>query len=312
LVTVTTEGSLHDTHVLIAHPDERARAALRAVLAEAGCAVAEAGTYAEAVGAARRWCPHVLLLHATLGAALADVKGDPDLFRIAVVLVGDPANLDAAVDAIEHGAHDLLRDDATPGEVVARVRAAHRAQEMQEQLLTREHALEAMAYHDELTGVANRRFAMRQLHALLSRARRHGHELSVVLLDADRFKSLNDRHGHGAGDEVLRGLAKRLSARVREEDVVARFGGEEFLVILPDAGAEGAATAAEDLRHAVAAEPFAVGRIALPLTVSAGWATWRGEGLEQLVARADRGLYAAKEAGRDCVKPGDAASAPSR
>jgi two-component system cell cycle response regulator len=309
--TVTTDGSLHDTHVLIAHPDERARGAMRAVLAGAGGAIAEAGSRADAVAAARRWCPDVVLLHADLGAALADVKGDPDLFRTAVVLVGAPPDLHAVVEALEHGAHDVLRDDATPGELVARVRAAHRAQEMQEQLLTRERDLEAMAYYDELTGVANRRFAIRQLHALLSRARRHGQDLSVILFDADRFKSLNDRHGHGAGDEVLRGLAQRLCARVREEDVVARFGGEEFLVILPDTDAAGAATAAEDLRAAVAAEPFTVGRIALPLTVSAGWATWAGEDLERLIARADRGLYAAKEGGRDCVKPGDGASAPS-
>src|SRR4051795_9265907 len=160
-----------------------------------------------ALSAARRWCPDVLLLHADLGGVLGDVKGDPDLFRIAVVLVGEPSALDTALNAVEHGAHDLLRTDATPGEVIARVHAAHRAQEMQQQLLTREHDLEAMAYYDELTGVANRRFAMRQLHALLSRARRHEHDLSVILLDADRFKALNDRHGHGAGDEVLRGLA---------------------------------------------------------------------------------------------------------
>lgn len=309
---MTTDGSLRHTHVLIAHADEGARRELRGVLEAAGSAVAEAGSRADAVAAARRSSPDVLLLHAGLERVLADVKGDPDLFRIAVILVGAPAGVDAATEALQRGAHDLLREDATAGEVVARVHAAGRARRMQEQLLSREHDLEDMAYHDELTGVANRRFAVRQLHALLSRARRHGQELSVVLLDADRFKSLNDRHGHGAGDEVLRGLAERLRGRVREEDVVARFGGEEFLVILPDTGPEGAATAAEDLRAAVAAEPFAVGRFALPLTVSAGWATWRGEDVERLVARADRGLYAAKEAGRDCVKPGDGAEAPSR
>jgi two-component system, cell cycle response regulator len=294
---------MHDTHVLIAHRDAGARHALRSVLEGLGGAVFEAGTRSEAVATARRCCPDVLLLHTDLGRALPDIKGDPDLFRTAVVLVGGPPDVDAALGAIEHGAHDLLRDDATAGELVARVRAAHRAQEMQAQLLSREHDLEAMAYHDELTGVANRRFAHRQLHALLSRARRHGQELSVVLLDADRFKALNDRHGHGAGDDVLRGLAQRLRARVREEDVVARFGGEELLVILPDTGAEGAATAAEDLRAAVAAEPFPAGRFALPLTVSVGWATWRGESLEQLIACADRGLYAAKEAGRNQVRP---------
>jgi two-component system cell cycle response regulator len=309
---VTTDGSLHGTRVLIAHASERARSAMRTVLEGVGCNVAEAGSREEVLAAARSAGADVLLLHAGLGCALADLKRDPDLFRIAVVLIDGATDVQSAVEALEHGAHDVLRGDAPPGEVVARVGAARRAGEMQHQLLSREHDLETMAYHDELTGVANRRFAVRQLHALLSRARRHGQELSVVLLDADRFKSLNDRHGHAAGDDVLRGLAERLRSRVREEDVVARFGGEEFLVILPDTGASGAATAAEDLRAAVAEQPFSVGRFALALTVSAGWATWRGEPLERLVARADRGLYAAKEAGRDCVRPGDSAGAPSR
>jgi len=311
LFVVTTEGSLQGTRVLIAHASESARTALRAVLEGVGCAVAEAGTREELLSTARTAGADVLLLHAGLGCALSELKTDPDLFRIAVVLIDTPSDVGAAVAALEHGAHDILREDAPPGELVARVGAAQRAHEMQEQLLSSEHDLEALAYYDELTGVANRRFAVRQLHALLSRARRHDQELSVILLDADRFKALNDRHGHGAGDDVLRGLADRLRSRMREEDVVARFGGEEFLVILPDTGASGAATAAEDLREAVAAQPFEVGRFALPLTVSAGWATWGGESLERLIARADRGLYAAKESGRDCVRPGDGAGAPS-
>jgi two-component system cell cycle response regulator len=274
--------------------------------------VAEAASHDEVLAVARGRVADVLLLDARARLRRRRGQGRPRPVPHRRRPRRRPAGRARHGEALEHGAHDVLGEDAPVAEVVARVRAARRAQEMQDQLLTREHDLEAMAYYDELTGVANRRFVLRQLHALLSRARRHDQSLSVVLLDADRFKSLNDRHGHGAGDDVLRGLADRLRTRVREEDVVARFGGEEFLVVLPDTGPDGAATAAEDLRAAVAAEPFPVGRFALPLTVSVGWATWRGESLERLVARADRGLYAAKEAGRDCVRPGDSAGAPSR
>jgi two-component system, cell cycle response regulator len=308
LAAVTTDGSLQGTRVLIAHRSDAARHALRDVLEPLGCDVAEAATREDTIAVAGAHATDVLLLHAGLAGAVADVKRDPDLFRIALVLVGLPPDARDTLHLLDHGVHDLLREDAPPAEIVARVRAARRAQEMQDQLLSREHELEQLAYRDELTGLANRRFAMRQLHAEISRVRRHQLDLAVVILDADRFKTLNDRHGHLAGDAVLRGLGERLRGRLREEDVVARFGCEEFLVILPDTGAEGAAAVAEDLRAAVAAEPFPIGRIALRLTVSAGYAVWEGEELERLIGRADRGLYAAKEAGRDGVRPGPAAT----
>ncbi len=293
------------TRVLIAHRDEAQRRALRAVLSD--CAVAEAPGEEEAVAALRRDPADVLLLDHRLSGTLGRVKGDPDLFATAVVLVGEPTDVGAALDA---GAHDVLAEDAAPAEVIARVAAARRAREMQAQLLAREADLEALAFRDELTGLANRRFALRQLGALVSRARRHEQDVSVLMVDADRFKALNDRHGHAAGDAVLRGLAERLAERVRREDVVARFGGEEFLVLLPDTDAEGAAAVAEDLRAAVAAKPFPVGRLALPVTVSIGWATRGDEDAERLVARADRALYAAKASGRDRVGAGD--EAPTR
>ncbi|MEA2267532.1 MAG: two-component system, cell cycle response regulator [Solirubrobacteraceae bacterium] len=299
---VITEGSLNGTRVLLAHSRDAARRAMREVLEPLGSVVDEADGVDDALTAARAVPPDVLLLDRELGDVLPEVKGDPDLFGIAVVLVGEPPDVPSVLAALERGAHDVLREDAPAPELIARVRAAWRAKQMHDQLLTREHDLETLAYHDELTGLPNRRFALRQLHALLSRSRRHDLDLSVLLVDADRFKSLNDRHGHLAGDDVLRGLAERLRQRVREEDIVARYGGEEFLVILPDTTPEGAEAVAEDLREAVAAQPFPIGRFALPVTVSVGWATWQGERLESLLARADRGLYAAKDAGRDCVR----------
>jgi two-component system, cell cycle response regulator len=123
------------------------------------------------------------------------------------------------------------------------------------------------------------------------------------MVDADHFKALNDSHGHAAGDAALRALADRLRERLRAEDVVGRFGGEEFVIGLPDAGAVGAAGVAEDVRRAVAEHALTIPGHTLGLTVSVGWAAWDDEDLDQLIARADGALYEAKAAGRDCVHP---------
>ena len=272
---MSTDGSLHDARVLIAHTSPATRAALAGVLEPLAGDVAECGSADAVIEAMRADRFDVLLLDHRLAAILAPIKSDPELFGVAVVIVGEPRDVPSALDALERGAHDVLPDEPSPAEVAARVGAARRAHEMHERLLHRERDLETLAYRDELTGVANRRYALRQLDAMVSRARRHGLDLSVLLIDVDHFKALNDRHGHAAGDAVLRGLADRLAQRVKREDIVARFGGEEFLVLLPEADAEGAAAVAEDVRAAVADEPFAVGRDGLALTISVGSATCR-------------------------------------
>jgi diguanylate cyclase (GGDEF)-like protein len=306
-------GALHDARVLVAHPYHGARRAVRAVLEPLGCVVSEAGRPEELLDVARRRRPHVVLLDAALerqaGASLVgEIKSDPDLFAIAVVLVGADGDASDALAAMERGAHDVLPDGADAFQLAARVRAARRGSDMQELLLTRERELERLAYYDELTGLPNRRSVLRQLEALLSRARRHGHSLAVLMVDADHFKALNDRHGHAAGDDALRALADRLRERLRAEDVAGRFGGEEFVIGLPDAGAAGAASVAEDVRSAVAERPMTIAGHLLTLTVSVGWAAWQDEDLGQLLALADGALYEAKAAGRDCVRP----SAPAR
>jgi len=301
-------GALNDARVLVAHPHHGARRAIRAVLEPLGCSVTDAERPAEVLEVARRRRPHVLLLDAGLereaGSSLVgEIKSDPDLFAIAVVLVGGHGGPTDALAAMERGAHDVLPDDADAFQLAARVRAARRGSDMQELLLTRERELERLAYYDELTALPNRRSVLRQLEALLSRARRHGHALAVLMVDADDFKLVNDRRGHAAGDATLRALAGRLQERLRTEDVIGRFGGEEFVIGLPDAGAMGAASVAEGVRAAVAQRPMTIAGEDLALTVSVGWAAWRDEDLGQLIARADDALYEAKAAGRDCVRP---------
>ena len=128
---------------------------------------------------------------------------------------------------------------------------------------------------------------------------RHGHALALARIDVDHFKAINDTHGHQGGDEVLAEVARRLARAVRGGDELARWGGDEFVVILPATDRAGAGRAAERLRAAVAAEPIGD----LGVTISVGWAHWAGDTPDDLLARADRALYRAKDAGRNTVYP---------
>jgi diguanylate cyclase (GGDEF)-like protein len=152
---------------------------------------------------------------------------------------------------------------------------------------------------DPLTGTANRRHLFQQLEMELSRAQRFGNELSVFMIDIDHFKLYNDRHGHPAGDEVLKSIGRTLLGTVRKIDTVARYGGEEFAVLLPQIRRQEALLVGEKLRRAVSqlAFPAAAGRI----TVSIGLAHFPIDALSgrDLISRADEALYAAKNGGRN-------------
>jgi diguanylate cyclase (GGDEF)-like protein/PAS domain S-box-containing protein len=161
-------------------------------------------------------------------------------------------------------------------------------------------ALHAMAYQDALTGLQNRRAFDERLRAEIVRARRYREVFSLLLLDIDRFKAINDTHGHDVGDQVLRTLAQMLGQRIRRADGLARWGGEEFTLLLPRTDAEGARQFAEQLRGAVAQSRFPrVGR----LTISIGIARFApNDSVDTLFRRVDQALYAAKAQGRDrCV-----------
>jgi diguanylate cyclase (GGDEF)-like protein len=163
--------------------------------------------------------------------------------------------------------------------------------------------LAAASRTDPLTGLANRRAFEEELGRAVARAGRSGAPLSLVALDVDRFKAVNDGHGHPAGDAVLRELAARARAAARAGDLAARVGGEEFALLLPGAPLAGAVELAERLRAAIAAAPVDVGIARLSVTASLGCATLApGERPEALLARADARLYEAKRDGRDRVK----------
>ncbi|MDR9438112.1 MAG: sensor domain-containing diguanylate cyclase [Halomonas sp.] len=164
-----------------------------------------------------------------------------------------------------------------------------------------EERLEFLAHHDELTGLLNRRAGLGLLEEEILRSRRYGTPLCVATCDLDHFKRVNDRHGHAVGDSVLRDVAHLMKDAMRQHDRVIRLGGEEFLILLPGVGREGACRAVERLRQCLETTPVADEGLAL--TLSAGVAELQGnEEADALMERADRALYCAKDQGRNRVQ----------
>ncbi len=281
--------------ILVADDSAVMRAVLRGELTKHGWDVAEAVDGVHAVERCRELRPHILLLDIEMPRmngyqVLATLTADPELADIPVIfLTGRDSGRDVA-EGLRRGAHDYLRKPFEPVELLARLLVAHRTRVLREELRD-------LAMTDALTGLHNRRWMQEQLTTLASRYRRHGNPLSAVLIDVDHFKQINDVKGHEAGDAMLRTIAQRITARLRMEDLVARWGGEEFLVLTPETHVGPAATLAEDLRAAV--EASGEGGSA---TISLGVAEMRaGMTPSDLVRQADDAMYAAKAAGRNRV-----------
>jgi two-component system, cell cycle response regulator len=294
--------------VVLAHADPGALARFTRVLAHVGHDVTALSDADAAIEACRAQPPDVVLVDVDLcrddgRALLAALKGDPDAYRTAVLLLErHDLDLDAAVSALRGGAQDFIVEPVGDAELVARVDAAGRTKVLQEELVVQSERLEALIFEDPLTGLSNRRFILTQLGGAVSAARRHERPLSIAVIDIDHFKAVNDEHGHAAGDRVLAVVASTMREHLRAEDQLGRLGGEEFLALLPDADAPAAASAAEKLRNAVAAETVPYEGRELTVTISAGWAAWDGEAPDEFLRRADEALYAAKRNGRDRVE----------
>jgi diguanylate cyclase (GGDEF)-like protein len=161
--------------------------------------------------------------------------------------------------------------------------------------------LRKLSVTDPLTGAFNREYLHQQLPRLIDQAESRSQALSVAMVDVDHFKAINDQFGHDVGDEVLAHVAHRLRGAIRDDDTLVRFGGEEFLVLLPRAGATTAVDVAERMRRKMASSPVAIEELPVPVRISVGVAEHR-IGQPELVKRADIALYAAKRAGRDRVE----------
>ena len=296
--------------VLIAEDSLTVRALLRAQLREHGYSVVEAADGEQALARARDTRPDVVLLDVDMPKrdgfdVLAEMKADPVLAGVPVVFITGRTTAEDAVRGLDMGAHDYLRKPFEAAELTARVHAAVRTKRLQDELRSLNGVLARQANTDNLTGLANRRYLEDELFRLCARSDRHGGPLSVLLLDGDFFKRVNDTHGHHIGDQTLVALAARLTERLRTEDVIGRWGGEEFLVVLPDVDRRGAETAAEALRAHVSDRPLETDAGPIELTISLGWAFKAAEDApDDLLRRADTALYEAKAAGRDRVVGG--------
>jgi two-component system, cell cycle response regulator len=171
----------------------------------------------------------------------------------------------------------------------------------QQALLRQIRMLEALSRQDDLTGLYNRRHVEECLAGALSSARRHHHTVSILFIDVDGFKRVNDDLGHQAGDDVLRTVAQRIRLGLRGEDVVGRWGGEEFLAVLPMTPLSAALAVAERLRSEMAKTPVPAGGQAVAITVSIGCAEGHDDSVESLLGEADFALFGAKQRGRNRV-----------
>ena len=237
------------------------------------------------------------------------VTGDPYLrFYAGYPLSGPDGSRLGTLCVIDREPREFTGSDLESlrdlGAMVEEELAADRLSRAQRELIAERDALKRRAMVDSLTKLWNRGAIDEVLEREAALARKEGSSLGVAMADLDRFKAVNDTHGHPAGDAVLAEAARRMRAAVRHQDAVGRYGGEEFIIILPETDLAGAADTAERIRAAMAAEPVAAGPGEIRVTMSLGVTAGSGSALraETLVAEADRALYEAKEAGRDRLR----------
>jgi two-component system cell cycle response regulator len=226
---------------------------------------------------------------------------------VPVLAITEPDNSARMLRGLEIGVNDYLMRPIDKNELLARARSQVRKRRYTERLRDNVQISIEMAITDALTGLFNRRYMENHLGTLVEQASARGKPLALLALDIDHFKSINDTHGHDAGDDVLRDFALRIKRSIRGIDLACRCGGEEFIIVMPETDMAVAASVAERLRRRIATEPFAIseGTRTIPVTLSIGIATLRerDDTPAGLLKRADQALYRAKRDGRNRVVP---------
>jgi len=290
--------------VLVVDDEEANRLLLQKALRGDGYVVKDAADGEQGLEMMRACAPDVILLDLVLpdmsGYDVLRAKAvDPALAAIPVLVLTAVSEVSVKVEGLELGASDYLTKPFSLPELRARVRNLVRLRWQEVELTRLTAQLARQAASDSLTGLANRRGFDAYWRREVSRAQRYRTPIALVLFDIDHFKRVNDTHGHQVGDAVLAGVSKILASNVRESDLLARFGGEEFALVLPNADEHAAAQAAEKLRALVSSQ--VVPPLTTACTLSAGIASSVSTPVDKLIDAADAALYGAKRSGRDCV-----------
>ncbi len=310
------EQTKKPTTILVADDEPSNRSLLQRRLERAGYSVVTARDGREAVDNARATLPDLILLDVMMPVmdgleACRVIKADEATRDIPVIFLSARDETDVKVNGLSMGANDYISKPFNAEELLARVDVAMRIKREQDHLRSTvvearadaETALES-AMTDALTGLLNRYGLQRVMPREYAEAQRYGRPLSCLMIDLDNFKSINDTYGHPAGDIALQQIAEILIEAVRRSDTTCRYGGEEFLVLLPETNLDGAIALAEKIRETAASRTFGDSNArAFDLTLSAGAAMLaETESGNDMIARADIALYHAKAKGRNRVE----------
>lgn len=235
---------------------------------------------------------------------VSKLRANPQTRQSAILLVVDDGNMETAAKGLELGASDYIHAPFDANEMAARLRSQMRRKKYSDRLRSSVQDSLRMAVIDPLTGLYNRRYATQHMNKIIDRSIRSQLPYAVLMMDIDHFKLVNDTYGHDSGDAVLKEFARRLQENLRGVDLVARLGGEEFLVVLPDSGSRQVKVAAERLREAIELEEFDIGesrKISITVSVGVAFGSSHHNQPEQLLQQADKALYESKASGRNRV-----------
>ncbi|MEA2415510.1 MAG: two-component system, cell cycle response regulator [Thermoanaerobaculia bacterium] len=309
MMTIDCIDETSSPSILVVEDDANALSLLRACLARNGYGMTSAGTLAEArrrLHARSDW--GFVILDRRLpdgdGASLCAVIRATQTHSYILMLTGE-ATAEAKIEGFESGVDDYVTKPFEIDELLARIRAGMRIVELQKELLASSRRYEALSLTDSLTSLRNRRSFDQEFESRFDHARRYERPLSLVIIDLDYFKSINDQFGHSAGDGVLRGIAQILDHGTRRSDFVSRIGGEEFAVLLPETSLFEALHFAEKIRSTVMTATIRTEAATHKVTVSIGVANVPHSLVttaQEFFNAADQALYRAKARGRNRIE----------